>query len=33
LSYNQTFIANGAWLTPTSAMAARFAKISAQVDF
>jgi hypothetical protein len=33
LSYNQTFIANGPWLTPTSAMLARFAKISAQVDF
>ena len=33
LSYNQTFIANGAWLTPTSAMLARFAKISAQIDF
>ncbi len=33
LSYNQTFIANGPWLTPTSAMLARFAKISAQIDF
>jgi hypothetical protein len=33
LSYNQAFIANGPWLTPTSVMTARFAKISAQFDF
>ena len=33
LSYNQTFIADGPWLTPTSVMLARFAKISAQIDF
>jgi hypothetical protein len=33
LSYNQAFIVNGAWLTPTSIMSARFAKISAQIDF
>jgi len=33
LSYNQAFIPNGAWLTPTSIMSARFAKISAQFDF
>ena len=33
LSYNQAFIANGAWLTPTSVLSARFAKISAQIDF
>jgi len=33
LSYNQAFIANGTWLTPTSVLSARFAKISAQVDF
>jgi carboxypeptidase family protein len=33
LSYNQTYIANGPWFTPTSAMAARFAKISAQLEF
>ena len=31
--YNQTFIANGNWLTPTLILPARFAKISAQVDF
>jgi hypothetical protein len=31
LSYNQAFIPNGAWLTPTSILSARFAKISAQV--
>ena len=33
LSYNQAFILNGAWLTPTSEMSARFAKISLQFDF
>jgi hypothetical protein len=33
LSYNQAFIPNGSWLTPTSIMSARFAKISAQFDF
>ena len=33
LSYNQAFIAGGSWLTPTSIMSARFAKISAQFDF
>jgi hypothetical protein len=33
LSYNQAFIPNGAWLTPTSILSARFAKISAQFDF
>jgi hypothetical protein len=33
LSYNQSFIANGSWLTPTSVMTARFAKVSAQFDF
>jgi hypothetical protein len=33
LSYNQAFIANGAWMTPTSILSARFAKISAQFDF
>ena len=32
-TYNQTFIANGSWLTPTLILPARFAKISAQVDF
>jgi hypothetical protein len=32
-SYNQAFIAGGAWLTPTSILTARFAKITAQVDF
>jgi hypothetical protein len=33
LSYNQAFIPNGPWLTPTSVLSARFAKISAQFDF
>lgn len=31
--YNQTFVVNGAWLTPTGILAARFAKITAQIDF
>ncbi len=33
LSYNQAFIPNGAWLTPTSILSARFAKLSMQFDF
>ena len=33
LSYNQAFIPGGPWLTPTSVLSARFAKISAQFDF
>jgi hypothetical protein len=33
LSYNQAFIVGGSWLTPTSVLSARFAKISAQFDF
>jgi hypothetical protein len=33
LSYNQAFIVNGSWLTPTSVMSARFAKVSMQFDF
>jgi hypothetical protein len=33
LSYNENFIANGPWLTPTTVMTARFAKFSAQIDF
>jgi hypothetical protein len=32
-SYNQTFIAGGKWLTPTLILPARFAKLTAQVDF
>ena len=32
-SYNQTFIAGGNWLTPTLILPARFAKLTAQVDF
>jgi hypothetical protein len=32
-TYNQTFIAGGAWLTPTLILPARFAKISAQLYF
>jgi hypothetical protein len=33
LSYNQAFIPGGSWLTPLSIMSARFAKVSAQLDF
>jgi hypothetical protein len=33
LSYNQNFIENGPWLTPTTVMTPRFAKFSAQIDF
>ena len=33
LSYNQSYIANGAWLGPVSQMSARFAKLSVQFDF
>ena len=33
LSYNQSFIPGGTWLTPTSIMSARFAKLSVQFDF
>jgi hypothetical protein len=33
LSYNQTFIVGGPWLTPLSVLTPRFAKFSAQVDF
>ena len=32
-TYNETFIVNGAWLTPTLVLPARFAKLTAQVDF
>jgi hypothetical protein len=32
-SYNQTFISGGNWLTPTLILPARFAKLTAQVDF
>jgi hypothetical protein len=32
-TYNQTYIAGGAWLTPTLILPARFAKITAQIDF
>ena len=32
-TYNQSFIAGGAWLTPTLILPARFAKVTAQIDF
>jgi len=32
-TYNQNFIAGGAWLTPTLILPARFAKLTAQIDF
>ena len=31
--YNQNFVANGAWLTPTEIQPARYAKINVQFDF
>jgi hypothetical protein len=31
--YNQAFIPNGNWLVPTSILPARFAKLTAQIDF
>jgi hypothetical protein len=33
LTYNQTFVPGGQWLTPTSVIVARFAKIGVQFDF
>src|SRR5438093_9699783 len=33
LTYNQTYIVNGAWLAPQSVLTPRFVKIGAQVDF
>ena len=33
LSYNQTFIPGGSWLTPLMVLTPRFAKVSAQIDF
>jgi hypothetical protein len=33
LSYNQSFIAGGSWLAPTSEISARFAKVSLQFEF
>ena len=33
LTYNQAFIPGGAWLTPTSVLQPRYAKISGQIDF
>jgi hypothetical protein len=33
LSYNQGFVPNGTWLSPTSIQQSRFAKFSAQIDF
>jgi hypothetical protein len=32
-TYNQTFIVGGAWLTPTLILPARFANLTAQIDF
>jgi hypothetical protein len=33
LSFNNTFVPGGAWLTPTSVLPARFVKLGVQVDF
>ena len=32
-TYNETYVPNGAWLTPTAVLTARFAKVSVQFDF
>jgi hypothetical protein len=32
-TYNQSFIVGGAWLTPNLVLPARFAKVTAQIDF
>jgi hypothetical protein len=32
-TFNQTFVPNGAWLTPTAIQPARYVKVSAQFDF
>ncbi len=33
LTYNQTFVPGGSWLTPLQVLTPRFVKFSAQVDF
>lgn len=33
LTYNQAFTPGGSWLTPTSVLSGRFAKLSASIDF
>jgi len=33
LSYNNTFVPNGPWLTPTAIQPARYIKVSMQIDF
>jgi hypothetical protein len=33
LNYNQAFNPGGRWLVPTTVLAARFAKVSASIDF
>jgi hypothetical protein len=33
LTYNQTFVLGGRWLTPLQVLTPRFAKFSAQIDF
>ena len=33
LTYNQTFVQGGSWLTPNSVLQPRFFKVSAQIDF
>jgi hypothetical protein len=32
-TYNQAFVPNGSWLTPTLVLPSRFAKIGVQIDF
>jgi hypothetical protein len=33
MTYDETFVPNGPWLTPTGIQPARYAKVSAQIDF
>ena len=33
ITFNKTFVPDGAWLTPTTIQPARYCKISAQFDF
>jgi hypothetical protein len=32
-SFNQTYVPNGPWLTPTPITTARFVKVNAPIDF
>ena len=32
-AFNNNYVPNGAWLTPTGIVPARYAKLNAQIDF